>query len=451
MPETVACPSCRSDIAIPADHVESSIRCGICWADVPLANRAAPTPASPSMPQSAPALAVARRPAAVIPGKPLPGMANLEERMQRAATKIAPAAAPVAAKPVVAAAVVSKPSAPLVEIQPQAAIAPVRVQQVTVDPPVAELVSDEPEERPSRPSRSRASSRRFQRDEDDDDYDDRPRRRPTKTKGKSPFPLIAGIGVFLLLLVGGVYLIARATRGTTDRDLVPVAEGDNPGMQFNLPNPDGNPPVGGAKAPPPFGFNPFPNLPNMQPPGANLALVAHAGDGYSAKVFARPLELPSILNLYDDNFIIAHARTKQVRSTSMPPSATIEITTADVPQGVTPDLKRIVADLAFRRGEAKEAKWAGHDGLEHVDDFAGRNTTTRIVRVGCRIFLAKFTIMNAFGDRKSAEEARKEFFDSFKITFDPETPAPVDPGLVPRRPVRPPNIPKPRPKLPGQP
>lgn len=448
MPETVSCPSCRSGVSIPADHSEPTIRCGICWAEVAVSHRSVPTSAVPSPVLNEPALAIAKRPVAVIPGKALPGMAKLEDRMQRAAARLAPA--PVPAKPVVAAAVVVKSAPPLVEIQPQSApvIAPLRIQsQSAYVEPVVEVVDNEPDERPSRPSRSRASSRRFQREDDEDDDDDRPRRRPKRAAGKSALPLVIGVGAFLVLLVGGAYLIARMARGPSDRDLVPVAEGDDAGMQFNLPNPDANPP-----AAQPRGFNPFPQLPNMQPPGAKLALVAHAGDGYAAKIFAQPMEHPSILNLYDEKFLIAHARSKHLRSSTTPPSATIEITIADVPQGVTADLKKIVTEIVFRRGEVKTAKIAGHDGFEHDDDFAGRSTLTRVVQVGCRIFLLKFTIMDAFGNRQTAEAARKEFFDSFKITFDPNTPAPVDPALVPRRPIRPPNFPQPpRPKLPGQP
>jgi hypothetical protein len=432
---------------VPADHVEPTIRCGICWAEVDLGVRpTSPTKPAPVTPSpAAPPVAVAKRPAPVLPGKPIPGMVKLEERMRRAAARLAPPPVPV--QPVLAT-VVAKPAVPLVEIAP----APVHVDPLPVDDePYAEIVPDEPVERPSRRSRSRGSSRRFR----DDVEEDRPRRRPEKKSGGSPLPLVLGIGAFIVLLLGGGYLVSRAVRGPSDRDLVPVAEGDDPAIQFNLPNPDAIP-----KQPPPpaIGFNPFPNLPNMQPPGANggpkaLELVAFAGDGYSAKILKQRSEIPTFLNLQDDAYIIAHVRAKVVSSRLVPPVATIDITTADAPQNVTPDLKKILTDSGFRRAEPKAAKLAGYDGFELVEDFAGRKTTSRAVKVGCRVFVAKFTITGAFGDARSAEAAQKEFFDSFAITFDANTPAPqAEPGLIPKNrfPVPRPPMP-PRPKLPGQP
>jgi hypothetical protein len=449
MPASVACPSCRAAVSVPAEHAESTIRCGICWAEVDLGVRPT-TPAKPALVPPPPAApAVAKRPAPVLAGKPIPAMAKLEERMRRAAARLAPPPAPAAP---VRATVVVKPAAPLVEIAPAlATIAPARVDPSPIDAePYAELASDEPMEPPSRRSRSRGSSRRFR-----DDDEDRPRRRTERKSGGSPLPLVLGIGAFIVLLLGGGYLVSRAFRGPSDRDLVPIAEGDDPAIQFNLPNPDANP-----KQPPPpaIGFNPFPNMPNMQPPGAGRAgpvpeLVAFAGDGYTAKIFSQKNEIPTFMNLQDDAYVIANVRAKTVNSRLFPPVATIDVTTADAPQDVNPDLKKILVDSSFRRAAPKSVQWAGQDGFELVEDLAGRKTTMRAVKVGCRVFIAKFTIQSAFGDARSAEAAQKDFFDSFAITFDANTPAPAaEPGLIPRKRLVVPRPPTPpRPKLPGQP
>ncbi len=450
MSAPVTCPSCRSAVSIPADHAESTIRCGICWTEVDAGVRPKPPAVPVVAPQPAvPPIAVAKRTVPEIPGKPLPGMAKLEERMRHAAARLAPPL-PTPAAPV-RATVVAKPAAPLVEIAPAiATIAPAFVEPM----PIAEI--SDAADRPARPSRTRSSRRR---DRDDDDDFDRPCRRSREKPKGNPLPLILGIGGGILVLVGGVYLIARATRGPSDRDLVPVAmDGNNPQMQFNLPNVDQNP----APQPPQFGFNPFPNLPNMQPPGANppapkpIELVAYNGDGFTAKLFGNRSDFPTFLNLQDDAYFLAQVHAKRVGGRLTPPVATIEITTADAPQGVTPDLKKILTESGFRRGEPKAVKWAGHDGFELLDDFAGRKTNSRAVQVGCRVFLATFTITGAFGDATAAETAKKEFFDSFAITFDANTPAPAaEPGLIPRnrfpvpRPPTPPKVPKP--KLPGQP
>ncbi len=451
MSAPVTCPSCRSAVSIPADHAEPTIRCGICWAEVAVGARVT-APAKPVVapPPPAPVVAVATKSVPELPGRPLPGMVKLEERMRQAAARIAPPPAPAAP---VRAAVVAKPALPLVEIAPAVAtVAPAIVEPM----PIAELSEDD--DRPARPSRTRGSRRR-EREDHDDDFD-RTRRRHRETPKGNPLPLILGIVGTILLLVGGVYLIARATRGTSDRDIVPIAaDGNNPPVQFNLPNMDPNP----APAPaPPVGFNPFPNMPNRPAPAPRPQdkfpdLVVQNGDGFSAKCFAQKIETPfTTFNLYDDAYLIAHARGKRLASNSFPPVASIEVTTADVPKEVTPDLKRMVAETVFRRGEVQPVKFAGHDGFEIVDDFAGRKTKIRAVQVGCRIFLVKFTINGSFGDAAAAEKAQNEFFDSFTITFDANTPPPAaGAGLVPRNrlPVpRPPTPPKlPRPKLPGQP
>jgi hypothetical protein len=464
MPASVACPSCRSAVSIPADHAEPTIRCGICWKEVSLGDRPAAAPAPVAAPPVTAPVAVAKRPAPSLPGKPLPGMAKLEDRMQRAAARLAPPpAAPVVAKalPVQP---VAKPEEPIVEIAP--ALATITPAAVRIDPvpaafapSAAAFAPDPDDDRPTRPSRSRGSRRRVDHDDDEDDEDDRPRRRNRPApKGGNPLPLILGIGGAIVLLVGGVYLIARSARGPSDRDVVPLAEANDPPIQFNLPNVDPNPPPLAQPQQPQIGFNPFPNMPNLRPAKPQNPipkLVAHTGDGYTAMVFPDKRELPTSANLYDDAYIIAIARGKRTFSDTRPPVAAIEITTVDAPQNVTPDLKRIMTEAVFRRGDVKAAKFAGQEGFEHIDEFAGRKTTTRICQVGCRVFLAKFTITGAFGDAQAAEAAQKEFFDSFKITFDANTPAPADRGLVPKKKFevpRPPMVPAPpKPKLPGQP
>lgn len=471
MSSAVTCPGCRAEVSIPPDHLEPTIRCGICWNEVSLPYQTPtviPTPAKPNphsthnTPASRP---IARRPAPTLPGKPLPGMAKLEDRLQRAAARLEPAASPVptsvAAIPVAARAVATAvpiETAPLVEIQPIASPRmPQSVHMVGKSEPDADD-ADSPNDLPfrSRPSRTRSSTtalRRHRRDDtdEDDEIDERPRLRERRSRKESPVPLIMGILVFLGIVVGGIYLLARSMRGPVDRDIIPLlADGNDPAMEFNLPDPDAPPPDGPVpgRGDPAKGFNLFPNIPNMPnvpPAAAKIVFVDYEGDGYKCKMFARPNESPSIMNLYDDQFLIAHTRTKRVRGMMSSPSMTIEISTADVPVGVNPDLKRIISEAVFRRSDVTTTALAGHKGFEHIDEIAGRQTVARIVQVGCRIFLVKFSLLDIFGDRTKAESARKEFFDSFQITFDPKTPAPVDATLVPRQKS------PPRPKAPIRP
>ncbi len=421
----------------------------------------APVPAPAPEPQApAKARTVSANPKLpALPGKPIAGMAKLEERLLRAAARIAPPPTPVKATPIVATPITSPP--PLVEIQPALVEPSLPTPRAVTATPVEivadvvpEVIPDVMPEPVAPPIRTRASSRRVSRfDDDDDDYDDRPRRtrgsRHQKSKSPSVLPMVIGGIVLLVLVMVGIYFLAQALRGPSERDRMPVAVGD-PEMQFNLPNPDANP---RPQQNPGIGFNPFPKLPDMQPPKKfeipnvnppeqpKWTLQEYEGDGFKVKLFGKPQEHRSILNLRDEKFYIVHARSKQLRSTSpLPPNSTIEIISADAPEGVTPDLKKIVMDSAFRRGTVVPAKFAGHDGYEHADDFAGRRITTRIVQVGCRVFLLKYSIFSAFGQQENAEDAKKEFFDSFTITFDPKTPAPVDktlrlrPGPRPNKP-----------------
>jgi hypothetical protein len=509
MPDTITCTSCRSAIDVPADHAEDTIRCGICWSENALAPKAAPV--------VAPAKAVARpvaqllppkpaRPSAVtaIPAKAASGVTRLEGLIHKAAAKLAPPAAPPApaaaqpilatvkpvvpevvpaakpaAPPPVAASPVPIPQAavptpvrvapavPPVVVQPLPAAAPVAAPvvvpsrpveapvPVTVAPLVAapvvvpvtpaapKVLDAEPvvqgefaddtaaPKRPAKDERSRPAAKRRPRDDDDDD--DRPRRRKDKGEANNAsmvMMIVAGVAVLALLVVGVIYLSGAFGRAKTP-DAAPVANADQPpppAVQFNLPNPDGGPQPNANGN---FGFNPFPPMQRFEPPRPkmNVNWVEHDADGFKAKLVERPTTHPSILRLPDDNFFLVHVKTKSLTARTLPPAVTVEVVTADVPQGVVPDLKKMAAEPFGRADKVAACKVAGKDGYEHVEAVGPRTTTTRVIQVGCRVFVFKLTALPPFGDKETIDEAAKTFWESLSITFDPATPAPVDPTL----------------------
>ncbi|QEL20338.1 zinc finger domain-containing protein [Limnoglobus roseus] len=543
MPDTITCTGCRAPIAIPRDHGESTIRCGICWSEVTLFTKPAapPLPVAQALPaKPLPAKPVAQllppkpaaRPSAVVaaPAKPAAGMAKLEGLIQKAGAKLAgppaatppqtarpvaalkpkaaeavpipsiqPKPAPQAAMPVpvpqapVPTPVRVPPSHPPVEVQaiPNAAPlpvvvpialnsgplpSPVVVDAVPVPAPVpvapvpappaptsgpvvvqGEVAEESKKSSSRRDGESRSQYKRRHRDDDDDDDedDDRRSRRGGKTKnGQMIAVIVGGILFFLVLCVGGYYL-SRAFRSKEpqlpDMAAVPPANGGMPnaradrGVQLNPPNPDA-PAVAPAFNPNAFGqmfpnmpqpaFPPAPALPNRQ---VRLEWFEYAGDGYKVKLGAQAHENPvHVVRMQDNAFFDYHARGKSVK-TNTPPAAKMEVITVDIPQGMNPDLKKVVAEPFGQAERVTACKVAGKDGLEYEERGAWV-TTTRLVQVGCRVFVFRFTGWEAFGDKASIEEAKKTFYDSVTITFDAATPAPVDPALRPRNNPRfPPN------------
>lgn len=533
MPTTLTCTGCRAPIAVPKDHTDPTIRCGICWAEVALAAKPAPLPVAQALPPKAAARPVAAlvpppppkaapRPSVVAtPTKVAAGMGKLEAMIHKAGAKLAapPAAAPVAAAvplvatavpalvvqpkaaPVVAAPVpvpqapvptpVPVPSSqPVIEIQPiptaaappvvvpvalnavpvvapvpipvEPAPAPLPVPVTPASPPahttpdgapiVAGEFADDPPKSARRGEKDRPYKRRDDRrryDDDEDEDDDR--RRPRRAEGNQAAMIgliVGGVAVFVGLCVGGYYLTKALRGGKTDP--APMAVGPN-----NAPDPAFVPPA------PPLQFDPpavnpnpvpFPNMPqpnfpvfpNVIPPPPNVPGVPgfqpkfewteYTGDGYKAKVVARPTEGVSHVRLHDDNYFLYVARGKQIRAATTPPAATVEVSTADVPQGgMTADLKKIAADPFGKPDAATACKVNDKDGWELVEQRGTQVITTRVVQVGCRVFVFKFTAWDAFGDKDTIDAAKKTFFDSIVITFEATTPAPVDPNARPKR------------------
>src|SRR5689334_31263 len=110
MPDALTCTSCRSPIAVPADHAADTIRCGICWTEVavpkvPVIKPAAAAPAAKpkSGATAGPGSGVTKGSgvqvaAALPPGaKPAAGMARLEALLHSAGGRLRPPAAPAKA------------------------------------------------------------------------------------------------------------------------------------------------------------------------------------------------------------------------------------------------------------------------------------------------------------------------------------------------------------------
>jgi hypothetical protein len=70
------CPACRHPVDVPDDHTESTIRCGICWAEVSLGDRIVPVAltAIPADEDEPPALMIAAK---AVPGNLFAGIAGV--------------------------------------------------------------------------------------------------------------------------------------------------------------------------------------------------------------------------------------------------------------------------------------------------------------------------------------------------------------------------------------
>lgn len=454
MPDSITCTGCRAPVAVPRDHADPTIRCGICWTEVAVAPRPAAAKSVPALPVAQPLTA---RPTATIPGvKPAAGMAKLEGLIQKAGARLAGPAATATATPAIPVATLKPKTAeavPLPSIQPvpvPVTVAPVPVpvpvpvQPAPVPPPAPGplIVQGEIAEKETRSSRrrddddDRPSYKRRRDDDDDDDDDRRSRRRGEGGNAGLIGVIVGGVALFVLLGVGVYYLTRPARTPAVPQPDVAVAPPNgmnvagNPAIPFNLPNPDAAP----QPAP---GFNPFQGMPNVPPPNFGgrppvaLNWAEYAGDGYKVKFGSATREGFALLQLQDDNFWPYHARGKSVKTTD-PPAAKMEVITVDAPQGLTPDLRKL-AEPFGRVERVTACKVADRDGFEY-EDRGGITTTTRIVQVGCRVFVFKFTGWEAIADKASVEEAKKTFFDSISITFDPATPAPAFPPAVPKNP-----------------
>ncbi len=78
----VTCPKCKSTVEVPSDNYDASIRCGICWAMVPITPRERPVTAAMLLDDEPPVLEQGD-PFAAVAGRPASGMQPLEDVLRR--------------------------------------------------------------------------------------------------------------------------------------------------------------------------------------------------------------------------------------------------------------------------------------------------------------------------------------------------------------------------------
>jgi hypothetical protein len=463
------CPSCRSPVTVPADFADTTIRCGICWTEVPVPkaeNAPVLKPVSqPAVPTAKPLPANGSgaakpsgvRVAAALPdgAKPAAGMARLEALIHKAGTRLREAAPVVPAKPVTAVRVVVAPPAAPVKAAPAAVVAepaveiiePEIVAEVPVirptpaaDPPVitpstarprtGRRVDDEPKRKPRFKNRD---------DRDDDDDDRHPPRRATK-KGTLVLAVSAGVAALFLFAVGAFFAIKYAV--STDPD--DPANGNEPGAGNNFnPQANANPlpafrvpdPLPAAPLPnnvPPADNNPAPfNPPQFNPPPFNplppkpakeFVWKTFSADGFSAdfpdEVQTDPrhwLHVHGTGAAARAGFVKADGKKFTVRGAGY----LFEASYVDLPAQFEPDYKRVLTP--FEQQNVVACKFAGLQGYEFVKTGFGTDVK-KVVQVGRRMFVfyAQTNIAFAFDrDEKKAEEARKKFFDTVRFGDGP--------------------------------
>jgi hypothetical protein len=426
---------------VPDDHPEPTVRCGICWTEVPVGPRPTPPPVAPPTaillpPKPAAASGVNKLPPGVRLADPLPaggrpaaGMAPLEALVQRAAARLAPPAParpadpPIVEVPVVVAEVVTAaPPAPPPVVVPAA---PPAV------PVLAKARDDRPRPRDPDDDGRKPRFRARDEDEDEDDEDDDLPRRGRTTRTGPLVAVIAGGAVTLVAVLAGVFFVVR---GVGDGSAAPTATAPaadpgraaaNPLPQFQPP---ADPPAGGGFAPAPGAVND----PRKPFPDPEWRAVAGA-DGFAAEVLGDARDRPNPFERFHDP-AQPFARGQGKAYTSHGPWFEFEVRYADAPKGVSPDLPKMMAHPFGKAERAAAADVAGHPGFELVEQDQFRTDARRAVRVGCRVFVFRAELRNAFGRTAAdADAARKRFFDSIKITFDPATPPPDDPAVRPRR------------------
>lgn len=486
MPTALTCTGCSSPIDIPADHEEPTIRCGICWTEVTIpksagtgtakpAARASTAPVAKAIPATPVPPVSTPRVAAALPAgaKPTSGMAPLEALLTKANARLT-GTGPQTALPGGIPKAAPLPSSAIDDVEilepeildaPAPAVVAPSLKPLAAPPPAVPTIAsggrktrtrDDDDDKPKTRYKTRA-------ERDDDDLEDEDEKPSGKKSGRGAgILLIVGVGVFLLVGFGiSAYFVVNSFMSDSpdvDPDLVADLP---PGVNFN-PNPNPNP-LPGLQPPDPVQIAPLPNnvpnpdqnprvpvQPRPQPPRPNRPVPevtwvpVDGADGFKAlfpgkaHVFNTWQE-----NIHDTSNFLTLGKGKKY--TGNDKGYSFDITFADVPAGATPDLRKILTGSGQPRGEIVECKTDGHPGLEVESKNGPILNVKRVVQVGPRIFIFSATLHPIFGrTEEHAEEARKTFFESIKITFDKDTPAVEDPNR--------PRLPPPqRPGFPGNP
>lgn len=399
------CAGCRSNVNVPAGYDSPTIRCGICWTELPIGGAAKPAsaakivlPTKPAVP-SKPAVAVAKSVAAVVlptGTKSADGMAPLDALIHQASLKLSPPNAAPPPVPVVAK-VIAIPT-------PSSAAVNLPVVVAAVAKPLAKKASaivkqtPEPEVDPDR--RQRPTKRR-PRDDDEDDDQPRSKRRARQTNNTPMIATIIGGVVVLVAILGGVgYFVFGGSDSKTPTANNPAAfnnqkanNGANP-VAFNLPKIEplgrGNPPAGA-------------------PMSALKPLATAPDDGFGVLMPGNVSIMPLHLERLNAVFTAPIFGTGK-RFFSISSGQRFEVKYIDAPPNTTPNLLALL-------GNGREVPEVACT----IDTHAGFEYTTmgeisRITQVGQRVFLFRVGLIPAFGNAEAQEALAKQFFDSIRIT-----------------------------------
>lgn len=414
MPQVVKCPSCQSPVTITEG--ETGIRCGICWAEVP--TTASGTVKAPETRTIAPAS----------PPPPAPVSATSTDDFIMLPESEPSAPAPVPTSPAIAAA----PTAP----RPAKAIVakPATVRPAAV--PIADT-SKKPAELPKPPKISRPKSEEKATSDNDDD-DDLPRRRGKGKDGKkksttgTALLIMLGIAFIFVIGMGGLGAVAyRLFNGSDDS-----SQASAPTTSNFVPTPPPAPQGFNAKAPitkaaPPA---PIPQPPIFNPPAPAVPArpfwqrdweQVNQADGFDALMPSRARRTLQSISIDDE-------RLRGYRFESEEGGMRYRVITVDVPNemNLTPDqiFRKLPTTFGTPNPGSKPITFAGHPAVEiEGRSFIGETEITRVLKVGPRVFA--FTVCedanvvrNSTGLDSVAQ--RNRFFDSVKLNFNPNTPAP---------------------------
>ncbi len=442
MPITLTCPSCRAPVEAADTDRGKTIHCGICWAEVPVPAGSGPVaaPAARLIP-AAPAAPPAPAPK-VPPSDTPPGLPPVRKAIP---VPVPPADSPSKVAPAlptdqtaddieVLSDAAADPNAPVAKALSAAPVAGVRAA------PVAARVA--PAKSASRGGPGTGSKFR-PRDERDED-EDRPRGRERKGGGKGLLVVLLLVGGFLLsLAAGGAFLVYRFVVRPSQEFVEDVKKSaaDN-----SRPNnvPFANPPGGRD----PTVVNPPPFIPPKKPDWRTEWRPVALADGFTARMPGSQRRGTLTLTLGGERVCghtyVATEASVQYRAQYLDLPDSVKLTAEDFARR---------AELPPGRGDPALAE--GPTAVQ-VGGFPGQQLvfrrspptnreTVRVVKVGPRMFL--FAVAYDTGrtrdyDGLDPEAKAREFFDSVKITFDPNTSAPAPTAKGPRNP---------RPKEPANP
>jgi hypothetical protein len=320
----LTCPHCKAVVAAREADRGETIRCGICWNEVPV-------------PAGAPASA--------------PVSATIE-----------PPAAPVPAKAAVL------PTAKLLPTKPASGVAPQPSPRV-VAVPVAPI--------PASPARDVAPPLRMRsarRDDDEDDYADREPR-------KSPVGVLVLVSLLGLLIVGGltaviIVLVRNAGSGDSADGTKPSAKDGyvEPKQLWDPKNDAGQPAPVPAFNPPVPAFQPPVNIAPPIPAKEPDWVPVENADGFEAKV-------PGAMKVWDGFPLMGTGRLFiRGKTYRMFPPATVfgaahisvQIDYVDIPAEFAFDPEKILREMThLRTGPAVVAKLSGRDATEVSETTAG--------------------------------------------------------------------------------